>query len=94
LGSGADPPPAEPRRAARADRLEDHGPGERPQLPKRRRQEHLVPELRDVPAAATQKTGDEPELEHDPGLMAAFQRGFSLAEAPDAPDESIADSSR
>ncbi|MGP3952454.1 sensor histidine kinase [Streptomyces sp. 7N604] len=65
---------------------------ERPQLPRRRRQEHLVPELRDTPTARS--TGDEREAEHDPGLMAAFRRGFSLAETPDASDESPADSSR
>lgn len=49
----------------------------RPQLPKRRGQEHLVPQLRDTPAAGPD---DEPVL-HDPGLMAAFRRGIGLAEA-------------
>ncbi|MEU0374483.1 ATP-binding protein [Streptomyces sp. NPDC006283] len=48
----------------------------RPQLPKRRSQEHLVPQLRDAPAP---REDDEPAL-HDPGLMAAFQRGIGLAE--------------
>lgn len=48
----------------------------RPQLPKRRSQEHLVPQLRDAPAP---RGDDEPSL-HDPGLMAAFQRGIGLAE--------------
>ncbi|MFJ8078451.1 ATP-binding protein [Streptomyces sp. NPDC096176] len=48
----------------------------RPQLPKRRSQEHLVPQLRDAPAP---RKDDEPAL-HDPGLMAAFQRGIGLAE--------------
>ncbi|WP_432092700.1 ATP-binding protein [Streptomyces sp. bgisy100] len=66
--------------------------GERPQLPRRRRQEHLVPELRDAPTA--RGTGSEQEAEHDPNLMAAFRRGVSLAEAPDAPDEGHADRSR
>lgn len=55
---------------------------DRPQLPKRRSREHLVPQLRDAPAPP----GDgEPAL-HDPGLMAAFQRGIGLAEAQPARD--------
>ncbi|UUN30445.1 sensor histidine kinase KdpD [Streptomyces sp. FIT100] len=49
----------------------------RPQLPKRRAQEHLVPQLRNDPAP---RRTDEQTL-HDPGLMAAFQRGIGLAEA-------------
>ncbi|MFI6079989.1 sensor histidine kinase [Streptomyces sp. NPDC051217] len=58
------------------------GTMDRPQLPKRRGQEHLVPQLRDAPAPP----GDgEPAL-HDPGLMAAFQRGIGLAEAQPARD--------
>ncbi|MGO4630611.1 ATP-binding protein [Streptomyces sp. 2RAF24] len=57
----------------------------RPVLPKRRAQEHLVPQLRDEPAAR------KPE-EHallDPGLMAAFQRGIGLAESQPAPREPL-----
>ncbi|MCX4903618.1 ATP-binding protein [Streptomyces sp. NBC_00878] len=55
----------------------------KPQLPKRRAQEHLVPELRDGPAP---RPDSEFLVGHDPGLMAAFQRGIGLAEAqfPDA----------
>ncbi|MFE7773651.1 sensor histidine kinase [Streptomyces sp. NPDC057445] len=49
----------------------------RPTLPKRRAQEHLVPQLRDEPAP---RRAEEPTL-HDPGLMAAFQRGIGLAES-------------
>ncbi|MFI6638337.1 sensor histidine kinase [Streptomyces sp. NPDC050504] len=49
----------------------------RPQLPKRRSQEHLVAELREGPVVRVE---DEYAL-HDPGLMAAFQRGISLAES-------------
>ncbi|CAM5566760.1 histidine kinase OS=Streptomyces tendae OX=1932 GN=GUR47_02760 PE=4 SV=1 [Streptomyces tendae] len=50
----------------------------KPQLPRRRAQEHLVPQLRGGPAPR-----QEPEeyTGHDPGLMAAFQRGVGLAEA-------------
>ncbi|MCZ1006159.1 ATP-binding protein [Streptomyces lydicus] len=82
---------AHPRRRS-ADRPADPGPvvlppappvvdnGARPRLPRRRKQTHLVPELRGDPIlpSATPRTGPEPE--HDPGLMAAFRRGFSLAD--------------
>ncbi len=50
----------------------------RPQLPKRRAQEHLVPELRGGPVPRQES---EFLVGHDPGLMAAFQRGIGLAEA-------------
>ncbi|MFE6623439.1 sensor histidine kinase [Streptomyces sp. NPDC057740] len=49
----------------------------KPQLPRRRAQEHIVPQLRSAPLPR-QET-DEP-AGHDPGLMAAFQRGIGLAE--------------
>ncbi|MFI8952785.1 ATP-binding protein [Streptomyces sp. NPDC053750] len=50
----------------------------KPQLPRRRAQEHIAPQLRGGPAPR-----QEPEqyTGHDPGLMAAFQRGVGLAEA-------------
>lgn len=66
-------------------------PPERPSLPRRRAQEHLAPQLREGPVA---RTGEQPHIGHDPGLMAAFRRGIGLAEAqeerpahptPDAP---------
>ena len=50
----------------------------KPQLPRRRAQEHIVPELRDGPAPRQES---EFPVGHDPGLMAAFQRGIGLAEA-------------
>ncbi|MEW2567416.1 ATP-binding protein [Streptomyces sp. NPDC047070] len=50
----------------------------RPQLPRRRAQEHIVPELRGGPAPRQES---EFLVGHDPGLMAAFQRGIGLAEA-------------
>lgn len=70
-----------PVRGERSDRpnpaaAEPGTPG-RPQLPKRRAQEHLVPQLRDVPAP---RKNDDHAL-HDPGLMAAFRRGIGLAES-------------
>ncbi|MFE2016134.1 sensor histidine kinase [Streptomyces sp. NPDC059491] len=65
-----------------APRAEENG---RPLLPKRRAQEHLVPQLRDEPVA---RRTEEHAL-HDPGLMAAFQRGIGLAESQPAPQEAL-----
>ncbi|UGY94535.1 sensor histidine kinase [Streptomyces gobiensis] len=76
----SEPAPAAP--PAPANGPGDEPAGERPRLPRRRRQEHLVPELRDPPQAGTP---EEAEPEHDPGLMAAFRRGTSLAD--DDPDD-------
>ncbi|MPZ25222.1 MAG: ATP-binding protein [Micromonosporaceae bacterium] len=47
----------------------------RPQLPHRRRQTQVEPPTRDA------TTGSEPTGGPDPGLIAAFQRGFNRAEA-------------
>ncbi|WP_330333623.1 ATP-binding protein [Streptomyces sp. NBC_00536] len=58
------------------------GEGGRPPLPRRRAQEHLAPQLREAPVprrADGHGPDGEPPL-HDPGLMAAFQRGFGLAQ--------------
>ncbi|GES29084.1 ATP-binding protein [Streptomyces angustmyceticus] len=52
----------------------------RPRLPRRRKQTHLVPELRGDPVLPSTAPRTGPEPEHDPGLMAAFRRGFSLAD--------------
>ncbi|GAA1361288.1 hypothetical protein GCM10009612_36440 [Streptomyces beijiangensis] len=52
--------------------------GQRPLLPRRRSQENLVPQLKEAPIP---RRDDEHPEAHDPGLMAAFQRGISLAEA-------------
>ncbi|GAA2283415.1 ATP-binding protein [Streptomyces roseiscleroticus] len=62
-----------------------------PRLPRRRAQQHLVPQLRGGPAPAPRQNGDR-YVAHDPGLMAAFRRGIGLAaEAhraePDRPGE-------
>ncbi|MCT4353309.1 ATP-binding protein [Streptomyces sp. Je 1-79] len=67
----------------RTETVEHAQPPGRPLLPKRRAQEHLVPQLRDEPAA--RKT--EEHALHDPGLMAAFQRGIGLAESQPAPHQ-------
>ncbi|MEU5095218.1 ATP-binding protein [Streptomyces sp. NPDC020996] len=50
----------------------------KPRLPRRRAQEHLAPQLRDGPLP---RQDTEHVAGHDPGLMAAFQRGVGLAEA-------------
>ncbi|MGW6022458.1 sensor histidine kinase [Streptomyces sp. NPDC055099] len=55
----------------------------RPQLPKRRAQEHIAPQLRDAP---TPRPESEHHIGHDPGLMAAFQRGIGLAAAQEMGD--------
>ncbi|MFI8854965.1 ATP-binding protein [Streptomyces sp. NPDC053499] len=73
------PPPAAETGAAPQPRA---GGEPRPPLPQRRRQQHIVPELREAPAA---DTGGE-ERGHDPGLMAAFRRGVGRAERA-APEE-------
>ncbi|WP_251059091.1 MULTISPECIES: ATP-binding protein [unclassified Streptomyces] len=54
---------------------------DRPTLPRRRAQEHLAPQLRDAPAPRRAAESEQPV--HDPGLMAAFQRGFGLAQSED-----------
>ncbi|MGW1012914.1 ATP-binding protein [Streptomyces termitum] len=74
--------PAPDRTAPPASRAR---PNDRPDLPKRRAQEHLVPQLRDEPQA---RHTEEHAL-HDPGLMAAFQRGIGLAESQPTPQESL-----
>lgn len=51
----------------------------RPPLPKRRKQEHLAWQLRtDGPPSPPSQ--DESTAGHDPGLMAAFQRGVTQAD--------------
>ncbi|WP_329140089.1 sensor histidine kinase [Streptomyces sp. NBC_00670] len=52
----------------------------KPKLPRRRAQEHLAPQLRGGPVPGPREDTGE-YVEHDPGLMAAFQRGIGLAEA-------------
>ncbi|MFE7837290.1 ATP-binding protein [Streptomyces sp. NPDC057474] len=52
----------------------------KPQLPRRRAQQHIVPQLRGGPAPAPRQDPGH-YIGHDPGLMAAFQRGIGLAEA-------------
>ncbi|GAB3224980.1 ATP-binding protein [Glycomyces halotolerans] len=59
------------------------GAAERPALPKRNKQSHLAPQLRDTPPPPT---GRGSEAGHDPGLMKAFQQGRGRAdEHDDAP---------
>ncbi|MBD2891495.1 hypothetical protein amrb99_04010 [Actinomadura sp. RB99] len=60
--------------------------GERPELPRRQAQKHLSPELANAPV---HREPDQ-EAEHNPGLMAAFQKGMRSAlendGAVDGPD--------
>ncbi|WP_328619794.1 ATP-binding protein [Streptomyces sp. NBC_00354] len=56
---------------------------DRPPLPRRRAQHHLAPQLRDAPAPRRADAPEQPV--HDPGLMAAFQRGFGLAQSESQP---------
>ncbi|MFD2118630.1 hypothetical protein ACFSNO_02525 [Streptomyces cirratus] len=69
-GAGGPVPAALTVPAARVD-------PDRPTLPRRRAQEHLVPELREAPAPRRAPEAEPPV--HDPGLMAAFRRGFDRA---------------
>ncbi|WP_437437626.1 ATP-binding protein, partial [Streptomyces prasinopilosus] len=69
--SGTGTAPLTPRRPT------VRGTTDRPGLPRRRAQEHLVPQLRDGP---TPRQETEHVVGHDPHLMAAFRRGVSLAE--------------
>ncbi|MCX5381409.1 sensor histidine kinase KdpD [Streptomyces sp. NBC_00091] len=55
------------------------GDAARPPLPRRRAQQHLAPQLRETPAPRRADATEQPV--HDPGLMAAFQRGFGLAQS-------------
>ncbi|MET9319691.1 ATP-binding protein [Streptomyces sp. NPDC003038] len=52
---------------------------DRPPLPRRRAQEHLASQLREAPVPRRSDAAEPPV--HDPGLMAAFQRGFGLAQS-------------
>jgi hypothetical protein len=60
----------------------------KPQLPRRRAQEHIVPQLRGGPAP---RQDSETPAGHDPNLMAAFQRGVGLAEAQQHTDAAHAE---
>ncbi|MGW6710345.1 ATP-binding protein [Streptomyces sp. NPDC054956] len=54
---------------------------ERPPLPRRRAQQHLAHQLREAPAPRPAEDARADRPVHDPGLMAAFQRGFGLAQS-------------
>ncbi|KQX67845.1 sensor histidine kinase [Streptomyces sp. Root1310] len=60
----------------------------KPQLPRRRAQEHIVPQLRGGPVP---RQDSEQPAGHDPGLMAAFQRGIGLAEAQQSLEADVPD---
>ncbi|MET9775531.1 ATP-binding protein [Streptomyces sp. NPDC006367] len=73
LAEHADAPPVPRHGAVR-------GTTGKPRLPRRRAQEHIVPQLRGGPAPRQEADPDRLVV-HDPGLMAAFRRGVGLAEA-------------
>ncbi|GAA1008064.1 ATP-binding protein [Streptomyces sp. LB8] len=76
----------------RADAMQGtRGTMDKPQLPRRRAQEHIVPQLRDGPAP---RQGSEHPAGHDPGLMAAFRRGIGLAEAQHHRETAAGESAR
>jgi signal transduction histidine kinase len=56
--------------------------GQRPELPRRRAQTSLVPELLDAPAPRD----DDADTGHNPGLMAAFQQGVRSGQEEDPTD--------
>ncbi|MET9445419.1 ATP-binding protein [Streptomyces sp. NPDC006610] len=80
----AQPHPQPRRQEADAPALVVRGTIGKPRLPRRRAQEHLVPQLRGGPAP---RQDDDQPAGHDPGLMAAFQRGIGLAEARQRADD-------
>lgn len=53
-----------------------HAADGRPELPKRTKQSHLAPQLRDMPQYGSRGS----ETGHDPGLMKAFQQGQQRAD--------------
>lgn len=61
----------------------------RPALPKRNKQTHLAPQLREAPHAVARGS----DSGHDPGLMKAFQQGQFRADATDGPQIPSSDSS-
>lgn len=61
----------------------------RPALPKRNKQTHLAPQLRETPQPAARGS----ESGHDPGLMKAFQQGQYRADVQEEPQIPSSDSS-
>jgi hypothetical protein len=56
--------------------------GRRPDLPRRHAQTSLAPELLKAPAPRD----DDADTGHDPGLMAAFQKGMRSGQEEDPTD--------
>ncbi|MCC3763711.1 ATP-binding protein [Glycomyces sp. TRM65418] len=75
VDTGALPVTAE-LQAVDVDRRGGPGGDGRPELPKRNKQTHLAPQLRDVPQSGSRGS----EAGHDPGLMKAFQQGRQRAD--------------
>ncbi|MFE3451931.1 sensor histidine kinase [Nonomuraea sp. NPDC059194] len=58
------------------------GHGQRPELPRRRRQKNMAPELLNAPAPQD----DDADIGHDHGLMAAFMKGMRSGQDEDLKD--------
>ncbi|MFI0372147.1 sensor histidine kinase [Actinomadura sp. 1N219] len=76
----AAPTPAASTPAAAEPAAPGNG-GARPPLPRRQAQTHLPPELADAPVF--QQDDPDDEVEHNPGLMAAFQKGIRSVQEDD-----------
>ncbi|WP_246212273.1 sensor histidine kinase [Streptomyces abyssomicinicus] len=86
---GSQPADSAPLPAAPADGPAAGVTAPLPRLPRRRAQSHLAPQLRSGPAPRPEPAHEE--AGHDPDLMAAFRRGFGLAEACDDGDRPFGD---
>ncbi|MDR3080031.1 MAG: ATP-binding protein [Streptomyces sp.] len=99
----ADDQPTTVRRAIRPPAPQSdtvHDAFGKPRLPRRHAHERIAPQLLDDPAPLLCQEIDRyadrhidqdtaPCIGHDPGLMAAFQRGFGLAEARQQPEPGL-----
>ncbi|MCG5216476.1 ATP-binding protein [Streptosporangium sp. KLBMP 9127] len=75
-------PPARQTRG-RTDLGSRRGDGRRPELPRRRPQANMAPELLNAPAPLD----DDADISHDHGLMAAFKKGMRIGQDEDLNDE-------
>ncbi|WP_285573647.1 sensor histidine kinase [Actinoallomurus iriomotensis] len=75
--------------ARQTDRRTDVSPpraeGQRPELPRRRAQSNLAPELLNTPASKGDED-DDADTGYNPGLMAAFQNGMRSGQEEDTTD--------
>jgi signal transduction histidine kinase len=81
-GSWQDPSASARRTDVRPDADPSGDGGRRPDLPRRHAQTSLAPELLNAPAPRD----DDADTGHDPGLMAAFQKGMRSGQEEDPTD--------